>query len=167
MNVILVGYRGTGKSTVAALLGRRLGREVVSLDREIVARAGRSIPELVAEHGWEHFRDLEEAVVRNCAAGQGRILDCGGGVVEREANFEILRHAGRVFWLTASVASIVARIGGDDQRPSLTGAQSFVEEVGAVLARRTPLYRRLCHVEIATDGLAPEAVVEQIARQLG
>jgi shikimate kinase len=166
VNVILVGYRGTGKSTVAEVLGQRLGRRVIGLDQELVRRAGRSIPEIVAAHGWAYFRDLEEEVCRSCAEQLDCVLDCGGGVVERENNFEVLRSAGRVIWLTATVSTIVARIQGDDQRPSLTGAKSFVEEVSEVLERRAPLYRRLCHVEIATDGRSPEAIAAEIQRRL-
>src|SRR5262250_3221786 len=77
MNLVLIGYRGTGKSTVAALLGARLGMDVVSLDQEIVREAGRSIPEIVAAHGWPHFRDLEAAVTQRVAARDHLVI--GGG----------------------------------------------------------------------------------------
>ena len=92
------------------------------------------IPRIVAEVGWPGFRDLEEEVVRTFATRDGLVLDCGGGVVEREANFAVLRRAGPVIWLTASVATIVQRIAGDSQRPSLTGTKSFTDEVAEVLA---------------------------------
>ena len=62
MNIVLIGYRGTGKSTVGKVLAAKLGRGIVSTDQEIVRRAGRTIPEIVAEHGWEYFRDLESEV---------------------------------------------------------------------------------------------------------
>ena len=166
MNVVLVGYRGTGKSTVAGLVAQALGYEVINLDAEIVRRAGRSIPDLVAERGWEGFRDLEEEVCRSCAQEPGRVVDCGGGVVEREANFEVLRNAGRVFWLTATVATIVERIQGDDQRPSLTGTKSFTEEVSEVLERREPLYRKLAHVAVPTDGRTPAELAAEIVERV-
>lgn len=151
MNLVLIGYRGTGKSAVSMKLGQVLGRPRVSLDEEIVREAGRSIPDIVAASGWVHFRDLEERVCRRFGAQDGLIIDCGGGVVEREANVASLRQQGYVFWLRARPATIVARIGADASRPSLTGSKSFTEEVEEVLARRDPLYRRLAHEHFDTD----------------
>jgi len=166
MNVVLVGYRGTGKSAVGALLARRLGLEVISLDAEIVRTAGRPIPEIVEQRGWPGFRDLEEQVVREAAARDGLVIDCGGGVIEREANFAVLRAAGPVFWLKASTETVVRRIQGDDQRPSLTGTKSFTDEVAEVLERRTPLYRRIAHHEVDTDSRTVEEVAAEIQRLL-
>jgi shikimate kinase len=163
MNVILIGYRGTGKTAVADLLAQRLGLQVVRLDPEIERLAGKSIPELVASSGWAVFRDLEEEVVRQASASDGQVIDCGGGVVEREANFDHLRQAGTVFWLQASVPTIVARIEHDDQRPSLTGSKSFTEEVAEVLRRRTPLYQRMAHHQVDTDALTIQQVADRIA----
>ena len=84
-------------------------------------------------------------VVRTFAVQDGQVIDCGGGVIEREANFSVLRGAGTVVWLKASTATIVRRIDHDTRRPSLTGTKSFTDEVSEVLARRTPLYRRIAH----------------------
>ncbi len=166
MNLVLVGYRGTGKTAVAAELAARRGLAVVHLDAEIERRAGKRIPQIVADAGWPAFRDLEQEVVRTFAARDGLVLDCGGGVVEREANFAVLRQAGPVIWLTASVDTIVRRIAGDGQRPSLTGTKSFTEEVAEVLARRTPLYQRLAHYVVDTDARTIDAVVAEIERLL-
>ena len=91
MNVVLVGYRGTGKTACATRLAQRLGLTRISLDAEIERKAGKSIPDIVSERGWPGFRDLEEEVVRDASAGDGLVIDCGGGVVEREANFPVLR----------------------------------------------------------------------------
>ena len=165
MNLALVGYRGTGKSAIARRLGALLERPVVSLDEEIVRRAGMPIPAIVTAHGWGHFRDLEEAVCRDVAAADGLVIDCGGGVVEREANGAALRARGRVFWLRATPATIVSRIGGDKSRPSLTGTQSFTEEVAEVLQRRTPLYDRIAHVRVDTDGRTLDDLAADIARR--
>jgi shikimate kinase len=162
MNVVLVGYRGTGKSAVGQRLAAELGLQVVSLDAEIEKLAGCSIPEIVAARGWPGFRDLEEEVVRTFAARDGQVIDCGGGVIEREANFEVLRSAGPVIWLKASTETIVQRIAGDDQRPSLTGTQSFTDEVSEVLQRRTPLYERISHHAVDTDDRTIDQVVAEV-----
>ena len=166
MNLVLVGYRGTGKTAVAALLAARRGLEVVHVDAEIERRAGQPIPQIVAEVGWPGFRDLEEEIVRTFATRDGLVLDCGGGVVEREANFAVLRRAGPVIWLKASVATIVQRIAGDSQRPSLTGTKSFTDEVAEVLERRTPLYQRISHSEVDTDSRTVAEVAAEIERLL-
>lgn len=162
MNLVLIGYRGTGKSAVAQLLAVRLGRPVVSMDAEIVRLAGCPVPEIVAQHGWPHFRDLESEVVRACAARDGQVLDAGGGVIERPENVTALRRTGRLVWLTAPVETIVARIGGDNQRPALTTGQSFTEEVAAVLARRTPLYAAAADATVDTQHRSPAEVAEAI-----
>src|SRR5262245_7937189 len=110
MNLVLIGYRGTGKSTVANLLAGQLGMEVISLDREIVRQAGCPIPEIVATHGWPYFRDVEAEITARCAARDNIIIDAGGGVILRPENVAHLRRGGKLFWLRASVPVIVARI---------------------------------------------------------
>jgi len=164
MNLVLIGYRGTGKSTVARLLAEKLGMEVVSLDEEIVRQAGRPIPEIVAEHGWPHFRDLESKITERFSARDNIIIDAGGGVILREENVKNLRRSGKLFWLRASVAVIVARIEGGTERPPLTAGKSFTEEVADVLRERTPLYEAAAHHQIDTDALSPEQVAAEIAR---
>jgi shikimate kinase len=165
VNLVLVGYRGTGKSAVGRRLATTLGLRLVSLDEEIIRLAGMPIPEFVAAHGWSHFRDVEEKVCREFGAQDGLVIDCGGGVVEREANFASLRSGGKVFWLRATPATIVARIGGDTSRPSLTGTKSFLEEIEEVLERRTPLYERMAHHPIDTDGRTPDELAAAIVKR--
>lgn len=162
MNLILVGYRGTGKSTVARELSEHLGMPRISLDDELSRRVGQTIPELVEKKGWDHFRDLEQALVSELTQGAGNILDCGGGVVERAANVTALRSAGTVFWLTASTEVIVQRISSSTERPSLTSGLTFTDEVEMVLKRRQPLYRALAHVRIDTERSTPKDVARRI-----
>jgi shikimate kinase len=166
VNVVLVGYRGTGKSAVGRMVARRLGLRVVSLDAELQRKADRSIPDLVQQVGWSGFRDLEQEIVATFAAQDGQVIDCGGGVIEREANFAPLRAAGPVVWLRASTATIVSRIQGDTQRPSLTGAKSFTDEVDEVLQRRTPLYRQIAHLEVDTDGRTISDIAAEIVQRV-
>jgi shikimate kinase len=162
MNIVLIGYRGTGKSEVGALLARRLGMACIGMDAAIVKRAGMSVPEIVAKFGWPHFRDLESAEARELAGRDNLVIDTGGGVIERPENVEVLRQNARVIWLKASVATIVARIQGGTERPALTAGKSFTDEVAEVLERRTPLYRSAAHDAIDTDPLTPEQVTDRI-----
>lgn len=162
MNIVLIGYRGTGKSTVGRLLAARLGRELVSTDAEIVKRAQRTIPEIVAQEGWEYFRDLESDICRELASRDQLVIDTGGGAILRAQNVEVLKKNSTVFWLTASVETIANRIGGDDQRPSLTGTKSFVEEIQDVLRERTPKYQAAADHNIETDDRTINQLVETL-----
>jgi shikimate kinase len=164
MNLVLIGYRGTGKSTVAQLLAKKLGMAVISLDQEIVRQAGRSIPAIVAEHGWPYFRDLESEVTQRVAQHDHLIVDAGGGVILRKENVEHLQRNGRLFWLRAAVPVIVARIESGTERPALTERKSFTEEVEEVLRERTPLYDAAADYRIDTDHITAEQAADEVAR---
>jgi shikimate kinase len=162
MNIVLIGYRGTGKSVVGAIVARRLGMRYIGMDAAIVESAGMPIPEIVGNLGWPGFRDLESAQVRKFSVQDNIVIDTGGGVIERKENVEELQKNAMIFWMKARVDTIVSRIHGDSQRPSLTPGKSFTEEVSEVLERRTPLYRSAAHHEIETDDLTPEQIAERI-----
>jgi shikimate kinase len=144
----------------------RLGRSVVSTDAEIVRIAGQGIPEIVAQHGWDYFRDLESQVCRELAGRDGLVIDTGGGAILRPQNVEALKKTGTLFWLTASVDTITKRIGRDTQRPSLTGTKSFVEEIQEVLRERTPKYEAVADHIIATDGRSVVQIADEILARL-
>ena len=162
MNIVLIGYRGTGKSTVGRLLASRLGRQLVSTDAEIVKRAQRTVPEIIAQEGWEYFRDLESDICRELAGHDQLVIDTGGGAILRTQNIDVLKKRGTLFWLTASVETIVKRIGSDNQRPSLTGNKSFVDEIEEVLQERMPKYQAAADHVIATDHRSVTQLVETI-----
>lgn len=166
MNIVLIGYRGTGKSTVGKVVAARLDRPLVSTDVEIVKRAGHTIPEIVARHGWEYFRDLESQICQELARQDGLVIDTGGGAILRSKNVDALKATGTLFWLTASVPTIAARIGGDTQRPSLTGSKSFIEEIDDVLRERTPKYQEAAHHVIATDTGSVAQIADDILARL-
>lgn len=166
MNVVLIGYRGTGKSTVARILGERLRRTVISTDAAIVQEAGQPIPQIVEQSGWDHFRELETRMCRKLQDQTNLVVDTGGGLILREENVKILKTNGTIFWLTAEVPTIVNRISGDTQRPSLSGTKSFVEEIEDILKERTPKYQSAADYIIPTDQETPETIANQIVDQL-
>jgi shikimate kinase len=165
MNLVLIGYRGTGKSTVARILSRKLGMAAVSLDEEIVREAGMPVAEIVKKHGWTWFRDLESEIAQRFGERDDLILDTGGGVILRPENTQNLHRNGAVFWLKASVEVIVDRIQESTERPALTEDKSFLEEVEEILSERLPLYRAATDHEIDTDPLTPTAVADEIIRE--
>jgi shikimate kinase len=162
MNIVLTGYRGTGKSVVGRLLAGRLGMQYIGMDAAIVERAGMPIPEIVEKYGWPGFRDLESAEASDLAGLDHLIIDTGGGIIERPENIDALRKSAMIFWLKARVETIVARIQGDNQRPALTAGKTFTEEVAEVLERRAPKYKNAAHYEIDTDDLTPDQIVDRI-----
>jgi shikimate kinase len=166
MNVVLIGYRGTGKSTVGKLVAERLGRVLVSTDAEIVKSAVQSIPEIVEQNGWEYFRDLETKICQDLAGRDGVVIDTGGGAILRSQNVEGLKRTGKLFWLTAPVETIARRIGADTQRPSLTGTKSFLDEIQDVLRERTPKYQAAADYIIETDGKSATQVADEILARL-
>ena len=166
MKIVLIGYRGTGKSTVGTILADRLARKLVSTDGEIIRRAQRSIPEIVQQAGWDHFRDLESEVCRELSERDSLVIDTGGGAILRQENVASLKKNGVVFWLTANVAVIAERIGDDTQRPSLTGSKSFVEEIEEVLNERRPKYEAAADHIIETDTQSAAQVAEAILARL-
>jgi shikimate kinase len=167
MNLVLIGYRGTGKTTVARLLAHQLGWDWVDSDVEVELRAGRSIATIFADSGEAAFRDIEAGVLGTLVKRPDTVIAAGGGAVVRPENRRLLAEADAVVWLTARVDTILARIAGDaataSRRPNLlSGGES---EVRQLLAERTPLYRACATVEVATDDRSPaDAAAEILAR---
>ena len=166
MNVVLIGYRGTGKSSVGKVLAARLDRPLLSTDSEVVRLAGQTIPAIVEQHGWEYFRDLESKVCQELAGQNGLIIDTGGGAILRSQNVDVLKQTGKLFWLTASVETIAKRIGSDTQRPSLTGTKSFIDEIQDVLQDRLPKYQAAADYVIETEGRSLSQVADEILARL-
>lgn len=161
MNIALIGYRGTGKSTIGRLAAESTDLELANLDALIIEKAGMSIPMIVENYGWDQFRDIETQVLEETVEKDNLLLDCGGGIILRPENREILLRTAEVFWLTASVETIARRISDDNQRPSLTG-KSFVEEIAEVLKEREPLYRRSSAHVIDTDAMDAKEAARRI-----
>ena len=97
MNLVLIGYRGTGKSVVGAILARRLAMRYIGMDAAIVERAGMAIPDIVEKYGWPGFRDLESAEARELAGLDNLVIDTGGGIIERPENIKALQKSAMIF----------------------------------------------------------------------
>lgn len=161
--LVLVGYRGTGKTTVGQLLAGRLGLAFADSDRVIESAAGRPVAALFADEGEPAFRDREAAAIEQLAAGADLVLATGGGAILRGSNRAALRRFGFVAWLTADPAVLEGRLRAEAaSRPALTAAGTL-GEIAQVLAARTPLYREVADVAIATDGRAVDQVADDVA----
>ncbi len=162
MNLVLIGYRGSGKSAVARQAAERLRRALVTMDTELERRLGATISDYVAAHGWPAFRAAETALARELGARDRLVIDTGGGVVERKENVSALRTNGKLVWLTAEPDVIAERLRSATDRPSLSGDQTFIEEIGEILERRLPLYRAAADAVIATDDRNLSAIVDDV-----
>ncbi|MFH2090836.1 MAG: shikimate kinase [Pseudomonadota bacterium] len=162
MNIILIGYRGTGKSVVGKIIAKQLNMAYAGMDANIVKRAGMPIPDIVQQFGWPKFRDIETQEALATRELDNVVVDTGGGIIEREENMPALKKNGIVFWLTASVDTIVNRIQDDTQRPALVEGKTFTQEVAQVLEQRNSKYRSAADFVIDTDKISPDQVAARI-----
>ena len=157
-SVAIVGYMGSGKTTLGRLLARALSLEFVDLDRVIVRSAGKGIPQIFAEHGENHFRDLEHnALLQTLDGGTQSVVACGGGTVVRPDNRTLLRDVTTVF-LSEDTEVLYQRTRGTD-RPLRAAS---LEEFELRYAERFPLYREVADIEVEADGRPPAKVAEEV-----
>src|SRR5947209_17745527 len=164
--VMLIGYRGTGKSAVARRLAERLGWEALDADAELERRAGRTVRQIFAEDGEPAFRDLEAALLGELCGLREHVLALGGGVILREENRRRLRAPGHlVVWLRADPRTIWRRLQEDpataERRPDLSvGGLAEIEEM---LSLRAPHYAECAHATVETGGRTPQEIADEIA----
>ncbi len=153
-NIVLIGFMGSGKSSIARELSQVLGYPMVDTDALITERTGKSIPEIFEEEGEDAFRDLESIILRDLEESRPtrRIIATGGGVIVRPENREILRRLGFVVWLVVSVGEIITRTSKNRDRPLLNN-EDREKTVEGLLRERRDLYRATAHQEIETDDL--------------
>lgn len=154
----IVGYMGSGKTTLGRLLAHSLGREFVDLDRVISKRAGKEIPEIFTEHGEETFRDLEHEALSEAIDGETPcIVACGGGVVVRQENRALLRDVTTVFLMEDT--DVLYRRTRGPGRPLRAASR---EEFERRYAERLPSYREVADLEVEVDGRSPARVTEEV-----
>jgi shikimate kinase len=167
MNLLLIGYRGTGKSTVARLVAERLGWPWLDADVELESRARKSIAEIFRDDSEQAFRDWESQVLADLIRLDRHVLALGGGVVLRPENRKLIKQGGAVVWLTADPETILARINADAmtaaRRPNLT-ARGGLEEIRELLTQREPFYRECASAVVDTTGRNLTEVAEEVAR---
>ncbi len=160
MNLVLIGYRGTGKTTLSDLLHDTLVMPVYHCDEMLEERFEMRIAEFVKRYGWEEFRIEEEILIDELCQHDGIIIDTGGGAVTREINRKRLKECGFVVWLQSSIESITRYIQKDKNRPSLTQTKSSVEEIEELLEERKPLYEATADFVVRTDSMPLEQCAE-------
>ena len=159
-NIVLVGFMGTGKTSVGKRLAERLEMPMIDTDDIIAEDSGMDIPNIFARYGEAHFRDLESAAVCKAANLENHVISTGGGVVLRESNLDMLKRSGIVFCLTATPEEIWRRVGSETHRPLLQ-APNPLGNIEQMLIERRPFYARANH-QISTTRLSIIAVTDKI-----
>ena len=165
MNIVLVGYRCSGKSVVGKTLAKHLGLKLVDTDQILEGRVGCTIGQYVSKNGWESFRMVEKMIVRSVSSEDQQVIATGGGVVLDWENVRHLRQSGWMVFLQAGVSTIYERMMQDERvgrvRPGLVEKNPLVE-IELVLKQRKALYHRACDLVVNTDQKNPEKLSAEI-----
>lgn len=159
-NIVLVGFMGTGKTSVGRRLSKRLGMSLIDTDSVIEQDSGMVISDIFARYDESYFRDLESAAVCKVSGLDNHIVSTGGGIVLRESNLKMLKQSGIVFCLTAPPETIWKRVRHATHRPLLQTTRSL-DEIRQMLADRAPYYARADY-DIQTTGLSIDKVADRI-----
>ena len=172
-NIILIGFMGVGKTSVANALSKGDGLmkenaaskdevwSVIDTDMEIVRREKMAISEIFQKKGELYFRELESGLLREYAKKQNLVISCGGGMALRKENRKLMRDCGNVILLTAKPETILSRVGDAKGRPLLYGKMDR-ESVAALMEERRPAYYDAAQYIVSTDEKTPEMIAKEI-----
>jgi shikimate kinase len=165
MNLYLIGFRCSGKSTIGRFLSNQLHLPFIDTDSVIMETCGSTIREWVAAHGWDSFRRLESDVMRDLSARSHQVVATGGGIVLYEQNIVAMKDAGSVVWLRIRPETAASRMARDPNsgmlRPGLSGNDPMIE-IADLLRQRTPLYQKASDLTIDCDDSRPEQIADII-----
>lgn len=149
-NIVLIGMRGSGKTAIGKMLAQYLDFDFIDVDKNLEAGEGEKISDIVKQHDWEHFRDLESKYTSQAANKKNVVISTGGGVILREGNIENLKKNGVIVFIHAPIEHLARRVAKNDDRPSLTGKTAH-EELEEVWKQRKELYKKYADAEVFFD----------------
>lgn len=164
-NIFLIGYMGSGKSSVAAYMAEKYGMEVLEMDEIIADREGVSISDIFAKQGEEYFRDVETKLLQEICMQEDKVVSCGGGVVLRSHNVEMMKKRGTIVLLSARPETILERVKDDDRRPLLEGNKT-VDFISEMMEKRREKYEGAADIIIPTDGKQVADICNEIYEQI-
>jgi len=169
MNIFLIGYRCTGKTSVGKNLARIIGWQFIDADAKLVKDYGMSIKEIVARLGWDAFRAMECNIIKKICFLDQHIVATGGGAVLNSDNVKNMKSKGPLIWLRATPETIEKRIVADENteelRPALT-SKGLTEEINEVLLNRNPAYENTMDFYIDTDRLDINEISQAIIKKI-
>ena len=160
-NLVLVGFMGSGKSSVGRLLATRLGFQFVDTDALVVKEAGMPITEIFERHGEAAFRDMEAAALHSLIGKKSLVVATGGGIVTREENIDSLHQLGFTCGLMADEETIFERVSRNTKRPLLQTPNPR-QTISELLAARAPLYAKAAQFQVDTSTKTHAEVAEEI-----
>lgn len=163
MNIVLIGFRGTGKTTVGRALSKKLNRPLIDTDTLICDQMQQTIPEIFSTLGEKRFREIESKVIQNIQPKEDSIISCGGGAVLDSKNINHLKKNGFLVLLTAKAESIEQRTKKNDDRPPLTD-KTPLEEIRFLLQIRDPIYKEAADLIIDTENKTPDELIQQLEK---
>ncbi|MCX7881989.1 MAG: shikimate kinase AroL [Brevinematales bacterium] len=163
--IVLVGYRGSGKTTLGKHLASHLNIPFVDTDHLIESKAGMSIPEIFQKEGEEGFRLRETMALKEALLLNSAVIATGGGIVLRPENRILMRKSDLIVYLVAPLSVLVERIRGDDHRPPLTSLP-LEEEVMTTLKQRIPLYEEVADIILDTSRYSVEEATREILKKV-
>ena len=164
-NIYLIGFMGTGKSTIASAFSEMQKMKIVEMDDVISEKAGMSIKSIFSEYGEEYFRNLETKLLKEIVQMENVIVSCGGGVVLRQENISMMKDTGTIVHLSAKPEEILRRVKNDNKRPLLQGSKN-VESKESLMKTRNTSYENAADFTIHTDGKSKEVICEEIIKEL-
>ena len=164
-NIIMVGFMGSGKTTVGRIVAKKLGYEFFDTDKYIEQKEGMTITEIFAEKGEPYFRSLELDVAKEISQSENKVIGTGGGMVKNDEIMSLLKANGVVIYLKASAGKIAHNLRNDNSRPLLAGGDKF-EKIKALLSEREHLYKNAADILINTDRKVPKKVALLIIDKL-
>lgn len=162
-NIVLIGFMGTGKTSVGKVIAKKLGFKFVDVDEVIERTTGMEISEIFSKFGEPRFRDIETEMIKLITQKTGQVIATGGGVVLKDENMERLKENGVIFCLQAPENVIFERVKHTKNRPLLQ-VENPEEKIKELLQKRMPLYKKADFC-IGTEGLTPEEVAEKIIKE--
>ena len=164
-HIFLIGFMGTGKTTIASCFSKKNSMEMVEMDEIIEKREGKSVFDIFLENGEEYFRDLETEVLKELCVQDNKIVSCGGGVVLRKENVSVMKRSGTIVLLTASPQEIFERVKNDNKRPLLAGVGN-VEAIKELMNERKARYEEAADITVYTDGKSVGEISEELIGEL-
>ncbi len=162
-HIILIGFMGSGKTTIGKRLAKATGWTFTDTDERIEKAQGTSISAMFAERGEQYFRDLETDMLKTLQSEEEPlVISVGGGLPVRAENRKLMRELGKVVYLTADVETLMHRLRGDRTRPMLQSGVSLKDRIEELMAARGALYEDAADVKVATDGKSRETIVNEI-----
>ena len=163
-NIVLIGFMGTGKSTVSDCLHSMFGMKVVEMDQVIAEREQMSIPDIFAAYGEEYFRGLETRLLVEMQSQKNTVVSCGGGAALRERNVAEMKKNGKVVLLTASPETVYERVKDDGGRPLLEGRKD-VKGISELMEQRRAKYEAAADIVVNTDNKTARQVCEELVQR--